>query len=261
MLRLVQLTDTHLYDTPDGRFGGVDTRASLAAVLAAVAREAPPPHLLVATGDLAMDGSAGAYRQLAAQLAPWPAALCLPGNHDEPAVLAAVAPELGRALPCCLALGAWDLVGLDSRVPGQPGGALGTAQLAWLDHTLGAGPGRPCAIFLHHPPVPVGSPWMDAMGLADAADLWRVLSAHARVRFVACGHVHQVFDTRHGAVRVLATPSTCVQFAPRAMRYSVDARAPGYRVFELAGDGRFATRVERVGAPLVAVSRGRHAGR
>ena len=56
MTRIVQLTDTHIYADAAARFDGVDTRASLRAVLAHL-HAGPPYDLLVLSGDLSMDGS------------------------------------------------------------------------------------------------------------------------------------------------------------------------------------------------------------
>lgn len=249
MPRLVQLTDTHVYDTPAGRFGGYDTRASLAAVLDAVdANERF--DALVLSGDLAMDESAGAYRHLAAVFAGRAVpVLALPGNHDDPGRLAAAGFASALA-PASVACGAWQIVLLDTHVPGVQHGALGDAQLAWLADALDAAADRPLAVFLHHHPVPVGSTWMDAMALREPQKLWDVLARSDGLRAVVCGHVHQNLDTYRGPVRVLATPSTCVQFLPRARLYASDPRAPAYRVIDLCDDGDVRTEVVRVPAAL-----------
>ncbi|MEQ8232497.1 MAG: metallophosphoesterase [Gammaproteobacteria bacterium] len=250
MPRVVQLTDTHIYASPADRFDGLDTRASLAAVLAEL-RTGPPIDLLVLSGDLSMDGSRASYAWLDVALADFPAPLAaLPGNHDEPANWPRGAAGGFTVTPKALACGRWRLLLLDSRIAGVAHGALGRAQLAWLERTLAARPaGMHDIVFLHHPPLAVDSPWIDAMGLRDAAAFWQALPAGAQPVACVAGHVHQTFDRLHAGVRVMTTPSTCVQFAPRARHYATDARAPGYRVFELGDDGRFATEVVRVPLP------------
>lgn len=245
MPRYVQLTDTHIYDGADGRFDGMDTRASLAAVLRAALASGPCDALLL-TGDLAMDGSAGAYAHLDAVLPAQPPSIAIPGNHDEPAVLAASAPRLAQTLPCAISAGRWRLLCFDTRIAGQPQGQLGQAQLDWLAAALAEPSAAYVALVMHHPPVAVGSPWLDAMGLVDAAALWTLLARAPQVRLIVCGHVHQTVDCRVGSVRVLATPSTCVQFAPRARHYAVDQRAPAFRSLALADDGTITTAIERV---------------
>ncbi|MCB1746588.1 MAG: metallophosphoesterase [Gammaproteobacteria bacterium] len=247
MRRLLHLTDTHIDADAAARFDGMDTRASFARTLAAARAEGA--HGLVLGGDLSMDGSAASYRWLAAQLAtldlPWWA---VPGNHDDPQAWPGTGGSAFGVLPRIVALSPWRLLLLSTRVAGEPGGLLGAAQLEWLGQALATAHAGYDLVVMHHPPLAVDSPWIDAMGLADAAGFWDCLARPHRVRAVICGHVHQVFERVRGPLRVLTTPSTCVQFLPRARRYATDPRAPAYRVLDLGDDGSLATRVARVGA-------------
>lgn len=248
MRTLMQLTDTHIYADAAARFDGMDTRASLAAVLADLARY-PAPDAFILSGDLSMDGSATSYRWLEAALAGLGApVLAVPGNHDDPDRWPQHARVGFRPLPAVHLLPPWRLLLLDTRIDGLAEGALGAAQLAWLARLLAA-PAHGCAydlVVMHHPPLAIDSPWLDAMGLDDAEPFWTVAAQAPQLRAVVCGHVHQVFDRLRGGVRVLATPSTCVQFLPRSRHYATDVRAPGYRVLTLGDDGAVATDVRRV---------------
>ena len=62
-LRVAQITDTHLYADPDGLLLGLNTRRCLQAVIE-LALQAGAADLVVASGDLAHDGTAEAYRQV-----------------------------------------------------------------------------------------------------------------------------------------------------------------------------------------------------
>lgn len=89
---------------------------------------------------------------------------------------------------------------------------------------------------------------MDAMGLRNGAEFLTILEGYRdRVRAVLWGHIHQEFAQRWNGIEMLGTPSTCIQFKPRADRYTVDALAPGYRWLELRPNGDFVTQVVRVG--------------
>jgi Icc protein len=137
----------------------------------------------------------------------------------------------------------WSIVALDSHVPGDPAGRLEPAELVRLDAELGETRGRHVVVCLHHPPLPVGSGWLDAVGLVNADDVLAVIDAHPHVRLVVSGHVHQAFDATRGPVRYLTTPSTCAQFTPRTEKCLMDLRPPGYRWIVLRGDGTVDTRV------------------
>ncbi len=245
-LRVIQLTDTHIYADPAARFDGLDTRSSLARVLAA-STDGGDDALFVISGDVSMDGGAAGYAWLAPRLAGiGRRVMLIPGNHDQPSTWPAGVEPGFATTPASVALGSWRLHFISTLVSGHAWGAIDAARLQELALALEREQDSHHAIFMHHPPLAVGSAWLDAMGLRNAAALWTVLARHSHVRVVACGHVHQNFDAYHAGVRVLATPSTCVQFEPRSARYRVDRRAPAYRRLDLLADGRLETEVVRV---------------
>lgn len=242
-MRLVQITDLHLNaDTADQAHVPIPLRR-LETVIEAVNRECPDQVLV--TGDISDDETAASYRLAVDALcrleAPW---VWLAGNHDQPTLMAE-----HRELPGELSLGDWRVLMPATRVSGQPYGALGAEGLAWLDERLANDP-RPTVIAMHHPPVRVGSAWLDAIGLRDGEAFWRIMEPYSQVRAVFFGHVHQAFVEHRrlagGDVGVYGCPSTHRQFLPDATTFAIDeASAPGYRVIDLQ-DKTLDTRVERV---------------
>lgn len=242
-LRLLHLTDTHLFADDAARLKGADTHDTLERVLRAALREATPDLVLV-TGDVAHDASAAAYRRLAGLVAGLPAPVyTLPGNHDDPATLRASLAGTPVSCPAATRRGPWRLLFLDTTLSGGDGGVLGSARLAALAEHLQADPDSPTLLAMHHPPLAVGSPFLDAIALADAADLWALIEHHPQVRALLCGHVHREFQAVHRGRAVLATPSTCIQFADGEGRVVVDARPPAWRWLDLHPDGALTTRV------------------
>ncbi|MCY1349703.1 3',5'-cyclic adenosine monophosphate phosphodiesterase CpdA [compost metagenome] len=243
---LVQLTDSHLFAEADGKLLGLATQDSLQRVIDRVREEQSRIDLILATGDLSQDGSAASYRrfeQLIGALdapARWTA-----GNHDDVATMRAVCAGSPHLEPV-LDLGAWRIVLLDSAVPGAVLGHLEDDQLQLLERALAEAPQRHTLICFHHHPVPIGCTWMDPIGLRNAAALFAVTDRFPQVRALLWGHVHQDFDRQRGAVRLLASPSTCVQFAPGSEEFQVGSEAPGYRWLRLHADGRIDTGVSRV---------------
>ena len=53
-------------------------------------------------------------------------------------------------------------------------------------------------------------------------------------------------DRRVGRLRILASPSTCFQFAPGSERFTLDDAEPGWRWLTLHADGAIETRVGRL---------------
>ena len=107
----------------------------------------------------------------------------------------------------------------------------------------------PTILFVHHPPIPDNSEWLDRIGLQDAGNLQRVLERHSQIQLICAGHVHQDFSGQFGTIPVLTTPSTGVQFRPGTTSLEVDQMATGYRVLELSDNGEWKTTVKRVAPP------------
>lgn len=248
VVRVAQLTDTHLGEQPGTKLLAMDTDHSLQAVLDLVSSKSLPPDLVLGTGDLADGGSLAAYQRLRDYFSGlaehW---FCLPGNHDDRGFMErtlGVFPRLAGEIR----VANWQLVMMDSQVPGQVGGTLGPQELARLRNCLRRA--REQALFtlvcLHHHPVPIGSAWLDEQIVSDRDQLFAELDAWPGVRGVLWGHVHQQIDWQRNGVSLMASPSTCVQFAPGSERFRADGQAPGYRWLELHPDGRIVTGVERV---------------
>lgn len=246
-VRLIQITDCHVLADPAGRLRGVDTHATLAAVVERVRAEAPPPAAVLATGDLSQDGSAESYRRLRALLARLGAPVhCLPGNHDHGPSMASVLPGdgVGVGVDRGPLVGGWRLVLLDSTVAGEDDGRLDGAELAALDRALGGYRDRHALICLHHHPVAVGGGWRDHVSLANPDDLFAVIDRHAHVRGVLWGHIHQSFEGTRNGVRLIGSPATCFQFAPGADgALAVAPEPPAYRRIALGADGAIETEV------------------
>ena len=242
-LRLVQFTDMHLYGDPDGRLRGVPTLPSFRAAVAHAERRFPARDAILLTGDLVQDDSGG-YRHVHEVLArSGVPVLCLAGNHDVPSAMSQALAQPPFQVGGSRDLGRWTIVLLDSWVENSAGGRLGEAQLEAVDAALGARPDRHVLICLHHQPIAMQSRWLDAVGLADMAQLGAVIERHPNVRGVLWGHVHQALDTFAGGIRFMSTPSTCMQFVPLLDDFGIDPRPPAYRILELGSDGSISTEV------------------
>jgi Icc protein len=243
---LVQLTDSHLFAETEGTLLGMNTCQSLQQVIELVRMQQPQIDLMIASGDLSQDGTLESYqrfRDMTRQIdAP---ARWIPGNHDEPQVMAEAATQ-SQLLEPVVDLGNWRITLLDSAVPGSVPGYLQGEQLQLLVRALSEAPERHHLVCFHHHPVPIGCPWMEPIGLRNPEALFAVLDRFPQVRAVLWGHIHQEVDQLRNGVRLLASPSTCIQFEPGSEDFKVDDLAPGYRWLRLLPDGRLETGVERV---------------
>lgn len=243
--RVLQITDPHLMADTEGTLLGVRTRDSLDAVVQCASRQYGHPDLLLATGDLAQDASETAYHEFARQVSvfgcpeSWVA-----GNHDDSELLTEIAGHY-RAASRHIFVGQWQVIMLDSAVRGEVHGFLSPEELSFLEEALSAHPDRPALVSLHHHPVDIGTQWMNDIGLANRDEFWRIIDRFSNVRAVLWGHIHQDLDLYRGDVRLLATPSTCIQFEAGSQDFSVEALAPGFRWLDLGSDGTLETGVVR----------------
>ncbi len=244
-VRLLQVTDPHLFGDESQTIYGVTTAVSFRKVLAeAFAPGTPRPDAILVTGDIADDHTAAAYANFRRALQPYGLPVyCLPGNHDEPGLMTGLVNSDGFQYGGTAEFGAWSAVFIDTHVHGRPEGRVIPAELARLEAALTSFGERPVLVCLHHPPLPVGSAWLDGVGLRNASEFLAVIERHPAVRVVLGGHVHQSFEQVQRGVLMLATPSTCAQFTPHTERCVMDLKPPGYRWLTLLPDGTVQTEV------------------
>ncbi|MBY6188264.1 3',5'-cyclic-AMP phosphodiesterase [Marinobacter hydrocarbonoclasticus] len=246
VIRLAQISDPHLFANKAAGFLGINPWQSLNAVVSQLDEEGPL-DLLLATGDISQDHSATAYLHFAEAVAPLALpTYALPGNHDAPGLmshsLGDTAVQYGRRIQA----GNWQILMLDSTVLGLPAGHLALDELRWLHGVLSSAEACPTLIALHHHPKPTGCAWLDQHGLDNGAEFLALLSRYPQVKAVIWGHVHQEMDIRHEHIRLLAVPSTSIQFLPKNDGFALDRAQPGYRMLSLHPDGTLTTEVKRL---------------
>jgi Icc protein len=240
-LTLLQITDVHLRAQPGARLLGVDTWDSLNAVLDQALAEAEPDALLV-TGDIAHEPEPRAYERFGALIEERFSCpvLMLPGNHD---VTGAMGASAARTR---LELENWLVLALDSHVDDEPEASVEEADFQVVKNGCAEADGRHVLVATHHPPVVVDTPWLDIHRIQNGEELLEWMSEHSTVRAMVFGHAHQEIDSSHRQIRLLGTPSTCFQFAPRTEGFSIDERKPGYRWIYLDASGGVRSSVKRV---------------
>lgn len=234
-VRILQITDTHLFAGETDTLLGINTLHSYHAVLDAIVKQQLPADLIVATGDLVQDQSTRAYQRFTDGIARLPApCVWLPGNHDYQPSMAQELAAAGISPSKQVLLGdQWQILLLDSQVQSVPHGELSDDQLIWLDNCLAQQPDRHTVVMLHHHPLASGCTWLDQHSLRNSHMLAEVLTRYQNIEGILCGHIHQDLDVMWNGIRMLATPSTCVQFKPHCTNFTLDTAAPGWRYLEL----------------------------
>jgi len=248
-IRVLQITDTHLFADSSGSLLGLNTEQSLNAVKADVRLNRLPADIILATGDLVHDGTPAAYRRIFSHLESFGLPVyCLPGNHDEATAMQHTLAEGTVKYTPSADQGDWHFIFLDSTIAGSEGAHLSEQTLELLEQQLQAAPGKHTLVCLHHQPVPMGSRWLDTMAVDNPEAFFTIIDRHPQVRGILWGHVHQSFEDMHRDVRLMSSPSTCIQFLPGSDDFAVDTATPGYRWLDLHPDGSITTGVERIAA-------------
>ncbi len=201
-MKLIQVSDLH-FVPPGTLLFGLDPRARLEAAVADINRHHGDAALCLFTGDLADGGAPEAYAALRETLA----ALQLPyrlilGNHDDRGNFRRAFPEAPRDehgfVQTVVTTDAGDIVLLDTHEPGQASGSFCAQRQAWLRARLAEAGERPVIIFMHHPPLDIGIPSLDRIGLVDKQGFAEAVTGAlegragaAGIRHIFFGHVHR----------------------------------------------------------------------
>ncbi|WP_242610305.1 3',5'-cyclic-AMP phosphodiesterase [Fluviicoccus keumensis] len=247
-LRVVQITDCHLFAGTDGRLLGLCTEDSLGLVLDKVRKEQPQIDVILATGDISQDATPEAYLRFHKHLESFGAPhYWLQGNHDITLPMISTLGGRSRLSPCVIDQAGWRIIMLNSSVEHQVPGKFTPAELDFLKASLEESRDRHVMICLHHHPVPMGCKWLDTQVVRNAAEFLAIVDAYSHVRVILWGHVHQASDQMRNNVRMLSSPSTCVQFKALSDDFAIEEDLnPGYRWLHLHPDGSIETAVSRV---------------
>jgi len=251
-LRIIHLTDPHIVAQPSAKVDGIDSFTALERILAIIQGDAWMPHLLIITGDLSDDGSAASYQRLRDVLMPLGLpTYCVPGNHD---LLSEMTTHLLGGLIHVtghVVRDPWQIVLLNSQVPGHGHGSLEHAELAALEAALQMRPQHHTLVGLHHGPFPVCP--MPICRLENAEEFLTLVGKHSYIRAIIAGHTHCVVDEQHNGVRLLVTPSAYLYVEhPQGVSvpdtqfmelHRLDPQRTGFRRLELHADGTIMTEV------------------
>lgn len=240
-LRILHLSDTHLFGDGTLHYGVVDTTAALDRVLAHAAA-LDRVDVVVCSGDLSDDGSAASYRLLRDRVeafaAPRGAQVAyVPGNHDDRVSFEEVLGDRSGVLE----VRGFRIVRLDTSVPGYGSGRLAEADLARLRAALAAPAPHGTIVVVHHPPTPASSALLAALELREPGALLDECTA-GDVRIVLAGHYHHA--------RVAIERGLPVAIAP-GIANTADPIAPAGHERAIVGSGFAVVDLPEAGEPRV----------
>ncbi len=243
-LFILQISDCHILEQAGMTLSGMDTEQSLIQTLQYAHKKHGKSDVIIVTGDLAQHPCQSSYQRLTSALEKYQTqTICLPGNHDDFALMQQfISTDKINCAKHSL-FKHWQIICLNSKKTGSQGGYLAHDELTFLTETLAKKPHLNTLIAIHHHCLPSQSHWMDTMMIENSSELLDALKQHPQVKAVTCGHIHQKLEIKTDVQLFLGTPSSCFQFKPFCTEFTLDHKTPGYRTIQLYPDGEIKTRV------------------
>lgn len=243
-LTILQISDLHILCSADQLMSGVNTAKSFQSILKHAFSQHKTIDLILVTGDLTQQPNDFAYQFIAEELNRYHTrTLCLPGNHDD---IALMRQYLNNDKVNCdkqLTTQHWQVICLNSQKIGSDTGYIAKQELEYLEKQLKQFPEKHTLIAFHHNPIPTHSEWLDTMTIENADELFDRVKQSPQVKLMICGHIHQTLASKKENISILGCPSTCFQFKPHDKTYALDTLGPGYRILKLNPDGLIDTEV------------------
>ena len=187
------------------------------AVLTQALAENERCDLILVTGDLVSKVNPQVYDHifevLTATRIPF---ACIAGNHDvteefdssvpfDERRMVAHTPDSRLLSRHVIMTEHWQLLLLDSSVPGAIAGEVKSSDVDWLCDQLSECD-KPALIALHHHVLPMNSAWIDNHIAANTDYFWQRMVDYPQLQVIISGHTHQEKAYEHNGITVYSTP-------------------------------------------------------
>lgn len=246
-MRIVQISDLHLFADKQQELLGVKTFDSFVAVVDLIRADKTPPEMIIVSGDMAQDHLKQAYCNMADILNQFSIPIYfVVGNHDNAMIVDQLFPLKNILSAKNIVFDEWNLILLNSQIPGSVAGNLDTSQMDYMQACLKRYPTHHAMVIFHHQPIPVGSAWIDQYVLQNSDEFWDTVKKYPQLKIILFGHVHQVHEGQKQGVHYYSVPATCIQFMRNKDDFALENLNPGYRWIDLLSEGKFETGVVRI---------------
>ena len=235
LLNIAFITDLHIGQKEE-KPRGVDVRENLKQVILALKKQ----HFdfLVIGGDLCFkQPKKEIYKWIKKQLdrlkKPY---YIIQGNHDDNSMISSVynVPLNQGQLYELKIIRSIPFVFLDSG-PGE----LGPDQWNWFEGILNSISQENIVLFIHHPPLSAGVPYMDKKhNFKESAEFEALLDQFPNKKFhIFCGHYHVEKFISYKNAQIHICPSLFFQIDQHKEDFNIDHKRPGYAMIGIQHDG------------------------
>ena len=246
-MKILHLTDCHLYDNKIERKAGYATYDSLQRVINLAIESKFNFDVVIASGDISQIPSPTSYKLFEHLISSLDIpVLAVPGNHDDAQQLQSVVEKCPTDKACIKIINDMLFLLINSQVKNKEHGQIEKEDLLYIESLLEKHKEKPVVVVIHHPPVLTGSNWMDKIGLNNKEEFLNTLAHYPNVKMVLFGHVHQEIESQFQHIRIFGTPSSCYQFKPGTENVEYDDKKPGFRYIEIEQTGKIKTSIHRL---------------
>ena len=254
-LRVVQITDIHLLAETGATLYGVDTAIALQKVIDAIVELSPLPDLMIATGDLAEDGSKATYNRLRDLLSGVNMPVyVLAGNHDDINAMHDSLVNQNIKFIDMARVDKWIFMFVNSQVVGESYGYISPDEMSRLKSNLELAGDTPVVVALHHTPMQICR--RANCQLQNVTEFNQLMSRFSNIKAVIAGHTHIEAEKKCARHIQYTTPSTFAQIDHGLAAesggenfwasHTMDSLSHGFRVLDLKPDGQFTSQVHWV---------------
>lgn len=233
-LKVVQITDMHLFADKAQQLQGHCTYQNLVETVDFLVAAKEEPHFILVTGDISQDGSEESYQLAREQFERLNAAVYwIHGNHDDESIVKPIFEPSSRLQPLRhFTTPSWDFIALNTCRRATDDGYLEASELAsfWQNIEVAKSNHKNIAVVMHHHPYPVATPLVDACMLQQADDFLEQIKQHPEIKLMMCGHVHGDYQMAYGKQMIEACPATSFQWKKGTSTSETEKRR-GFKYF------------------------------
>lgn len=216
-----QISDTHFMHKLEKIYDQIETYSQFTKVIEYCKNLNPNPDFYIMSGDLIHDKSEyyHNYIQLCNQLNK-PFYLMM-GNHDlrdslKNYILNKKLIDKNGFINFTIDNYSLKIICLDTVIESVIEGEITKESLNWLEKELEKDKIRPTIIFMHHPPIKIGSVLFDDIKCKNGNDFLLLIKKYPNVFKIVFGHVHCIYSQTIKNLNLISCPSSSFQFPLKA---------------------------------------------
>ena len=227
-MKIIQISDSHIGHWTDAT-SGIDVRRNFEFILKKI--ESEKPSFIIHSGDICFDiPEISIYKWVKEKLDSIhiPYSL-IAGNHDDTSMICQIFDQKHQNKECYFdkIIENKKLLFLDTA-----NGDMSETQYDWLTDQLSQSEIN--AIFMHHPPIKMGVPFMDQnYSFKSMEKFCSIIEQYSKPIQIFCGHYHNARSVTRKNMQVHICPSTFYELNDFSDKFGMSSDRIGYRIIEI----------------------------